>query len=140
MAILKKVEKWLTRPLLQRLVYLLLLLLCWYVNSNSGSWQRIGSFSVKSASYPLLIFSFILPLLLVAQLIWNRKWLWWLLTAFLIGFTLWLATLSMSQIIAAAGSFAAKIVWAIGIIGFTAVLVAVLAFINWVLLHMKPKS
>ena len=135
---MKKLEKWLTKPTVQRVVYLLLLFLCLYILSSNGMLQRGASLNLAWASSVVVPAGLILAL--GAQLIWNRKWLWMVLCALMIGFTLWLATLSLNQIITVAGTPARTVVWGIGIIGFSVVLILVLAFLNWMLLHMKPKK
>ena len=138
MPILKKIEKWLARPFLQRLVYLLLLLLALYLCSSNAS---LSSARLRSATGLVAYALFLVPVLLIgAQLIWNKPWLWRLLCGLMIAFTIWLATLSLPQIINGAGSGAKTVVWGFGVVGFTILLVLALAFLNWMLLHMKPKK
>ncbi|AHM60451.1 hypothetical protein D770_10970 [Flammeovirgaceae bacterium 311] len=135
---MKKIEKWLTQPLLQRIVYLVLLLFWLYINNSNGNFNRLLIPNSFGTPYGVLVF---LPaLLLAAQVLWNNQWLWRTLCGVLICFTLWLTTLSLPGIIAAAGTGAKTIVWGIGVIGFTILLVLLLAFVNWMLLHMKPKK
>ena len=135
---MKTIERWLLKPFVQRIVYALLLLLCLYIAHSNGSFRGISSFTLSSVSS--LGFVAVPVLLLGAQVVWNKKWLWMLLCASAICFTLWLATLSISQIIAGAGAPAKTVVWGCGVIGFLVMLVFVLAFVNWALLHMKPKK
>lgn len=135
---MKTIERWLLKPFVQRIVYALLLLLCLYITHSNGSFRGISSFTLSSVSS--LIFVLVPVLLLGAQVVWNKKWLWLLLCASAICFTLWLATLTISQIIAGAGAPAKIVVWGFGVIGFLVLLVFVLAFVNWTLLHMKPKK
>lgn len=136
---MKKLEKWLARPLVQRLVYLLLLLLCLYISSTNGMLERVKQAPGEAVSLSLAVYLAALALL-GAQLVWNRLWGWRFVCAAMIGFTLWLATLRLPTIIAGAGRSAGTVVWAIGVVGFTALLVLALAFTNWVVLHIKPKK
>ncbi len=122
---------------MQRAVYLLLLLLWLYINKSNGNFNRFYASNTLGIPYAVIVF---LPALLLGlQVYWNKQWLWRVLCGFLICFTLWLATLSMPSIISAAGAGAKTIVWGFGVIGFTVLLVLLLAFLNWMLLHMKPK-
>lgn len=135
---MKTLGKWLLKPFVQRFVYAILLLLCLHISHSNGSMNRINSFTSQAAFSLLLV---LLPMVLLgAQVIWNRKWLWMCLCGYALFFTLWLATLSLSQIIAGAGAPAKSLIWGVGAIGFTVVLVLVVAFLNWTLLHMKPKK
>lgn len=122
---------------MQRAVYLVLLLLWLYVNKSNGNFNRLYASHTLGIPYAIIVF---LPaLLLGVQVYWNKQWLWRVLCGLLICFTLWLATLSLPSIISAAGTGANTIVWGFGVIGFTILLVLLLAFLNWMLLHMKPK-
>lgn len=123
---------------MQRTVYLILLLFWLYINNSNGNFNRLPA--ISSFGVPYLLPVFLPALLLAAQVLWNNQWLWRLLCGLLICFTLWLATLSLPGIITAAGAGAQTIVWGIGVIGFTILLVLLLAFVNWMLLHMKPKK
>lgn len=129
---------WLTKPLVQRITYLLLFILCLYLFSSNGLLRKAGTFTTASVSSALVVFSLLGAL--GAQLLWNKKWLWMLLCVGMVIFTFWLATLSLSQIINGAGAPGKSLVWGVGVIGFTVVLVLMLAFLNWVLLHMKPRK
>lgn len=134
---MKKLQKGLAKPVIQRLVYLLVLVLWITINYNGGHFKYLTTPSTLEPSLWLLLLP---PTLLLGLQLWlNNVWLWRLLCGLLILFTFWLAQMSV-QDIARPFERLKPLIWNIGSIGFLLLLILLMAFANWVLLHMKPKK
>ncbi|EMR02364.1 hypothetical protein [Cesiribacter andamanensis] len=133
---MKTLEKWLAKAPVQRLVYLLVLLLWLFGSYRGGHLQYLTAPSTFGP--PIWVLLLIPTLLLGTQLWFNSQGLWRILCGLLILFSFWLATLSV-QDIARPFTSLQPLIWNFGSFGFLLLLVLVLALANWVLLHMKPK-